>query len=185
MHENTPEPVYKEYTHAPSHLFQTDRNYIITAGTYKKEPFYNSPSKLDLMQSLLFEESGKWQWELEAWALFANHYHFIAKSPEDPTSLKKFIQAFHSKSAIQLNKMDHQPGRKIWYQYWDTCITHQSSYLARLNYVHNNPVKHGLVHIATEYKWCSMRWFEANAQETFRKSVLSIGTERINVYDEF
>ena len=34
------------------------------------------------------------------------------------------------------------------------------SYLARLNYVHQNPVKHGLVRVANQYRWCSAAWLE-------------------------
>ena len=84
-----------------------------------------------------------------------------------------------------LNKKDIAPGRKIWYQYWDTCLTYERSYIARLNYVHNNPAKHGLINNSENYKWCSMAWFINNANPGFRKSVLSLKYDGIRIEDNF
>ncbi len=51
---------------------------------------------------------------LEAWAVFPNHYHFIAASPSDPASLKSFLRELHSRTAIALNRKDC-PSRKVWH----------------------------------------------------------------------
>jgi putative transposase len=36
------------------------------------------------------------------------------------------------------------------YEFWDTRLTFEKSWFARLNYVHQNPVKHGLVPVANQ-----------------------------------
>jgi putative transposase len=51
-----------------------------------------------------------------------------------------------------VNGLDQSPERQVWYNYWDTLLTYQSSYLARLNYVHQNAVKHRLVPVAETRK---------------------------------
>jgi putative transposase len=56
---------------------------------------------------------------------------------------------------------------------------------ARLNYVHQNPVKHGLVQVANQYPWCSASWFETNARSGFVQSVYSFKIDRLNVPDDF
>ena len=71
------------------------------------------------------------------------------------------------------------------YQYWDRCITHDTSYYARLNYVMHNPVKHGLVEDAMDYRYCSARWFRRNNGSSFRRRVASYGYERVQEVDEF
>ena len=98
---------------------------------------------------------------------------------------RRFITSLHSKTAIWVNKNDGTPGRKVWFQYWDTCLTYQHSYLARLNYVHNNPVKHGLAANAALYPWCSMTWFMQGAGSAFRKTVLSFKHDAVQVVDDF
>ncbi len=84
-----------------------------------------------------------------------------------------------------MNDLDGEPGRKVWFQYWDTLLSFERSFLARLNYVHNNPVKHGLVKIATRYPWCSASWFEQNADRSFYNTVMNFKTDRVNVRDDF
>ena len=89
------------------------------------------------------------------------------------------------KLAKEINSTDGTPGRKVWYQYWDSYITFERSFLARLNYVHNNPVHHGLVAEASSYRWCSAAWFEREANPAFVKSVKEFKTERLNIPDDF
>ena len=76
-------------------------------------------------------------------------------------------------------------GRKVWYNYRETRLTYEKSYLARLNYVHTNPARHGLVLVANKYPWCSAAWFERTASPTMVKSIYRFKTERISVTDDF
>ncbi len=74
---------------------------------------------------------------------------------------------------MRLNRADNAPGRRVMYEFWDTHLTFEKSWLARLNYVHQNAVKHGLVPVANQYPWCSAPWFESNVRSSFVKSVYS------------
>ena len=73
----------------------------------------------------------------------------------------------------------------FWYQYWDRHLTFESSYFARLNYVNQNPVKHGLVGIASNYPFCSAGWFELRAEKSFRKRLATYGYSRVKEPDDF
>ena len=137
------------------------------------------------MQEELFKLSEKYNWRLEAWAIFSNHYHFIAHSPTDPTTLRKFLMHFHANTARTLNSIQNQPGRQVWYQFWDTQLTFHTSYLARLNYVMQNPVKHHLVDNAENYPWCSVRWFLTHADPSYRKVVTNFKTDDVHIIDDF
>ncbi len=81
--------------------------------------------------------------------------------------------------------MGQSTRRKVWFQYWDSRITFERSYLARLNYVHYNPVKHGVTANATNYPWCSAAWFDQNAPTSFVKTVKSFKTDKLKVPDDF
>lgn len=175
----------KNWHHAPSHLFTPGAAYIITAGTYQKEQLFNTSEKLDLVQSILFTEAKRFKWNLQAWAVMSNHYHFVAHSPDRSESLADMIRSIHSRTAVWLNRQDGTPGRKVWFEYWDTCLTHEKSYLTRLHYVHTNPVKHGIVKSADDYPWYSMTWFKNNSERSFYRTVLSFKTDKISIKDDF
>ncbi len=106
-------------------------------------------------------------------------------SHADPVSLRSLMRHLHSTTAILVNRLDGVHGRRVWFQYWDTRITYQKSYLARLNYVIQNPVRHRAASAAEDYPWCSAAWFERTADPTVYKTVKSFKTDRVNVYDDF
>ncbi len=176
---------YTDWAHGPTHLFVPNALYFVTGGTYYKERFFNTPGRLTLLWNELLRQAERFSWQFHAWAILQNHYHFVAQAPDEPKTLRSMIQAVHSISARAVNAEDKVQGRKIWYQFRDTCITHEKSYFARLHYTHTNPVKHGVVQNAENYEWCSMATFLRESTPGFRKTVLSFPIDAINVWDDF
>jgi len=174
-----------DWPHAPIHRLSEAGAYIATSGTYLKRQFFRTPERVQLVRDLLLELALKYGWELQAWAVFSNHCHVVAASPADASTLRTLLSELHTRTATAINEMDSAPGRQVWFDYWDTHLTFPRSYFARLNYVHQNPVKHGLVKAAEEYPWCSASWFEARAPESFKRTVRSFKIDRVNVPDDF
>jgi putative transposase len=117
--------------------------------------------------------------------IFSNHYHFIVMATPASKPLQEFVQRLHAVTALEINAADGTPRRKVWFQYWDTQLTFEKSYLARLNYVLQNPVRHGLVGEACDYPWGSASWFERTADKSFVGEVHSFKTDTVNVIDQF
>jgi len=97
----------------------------------------------------------------------------------------KSLSLFHSRSARWVNREDELEGRQVWHSYRETHLSFEKSYFARLNYVHQNAVKHGLVSDPKKYPWCSAGWFEKNVPKSFRKTVESFKIDRVKVEDDF
>jgi putative transposase len=174
------------WPHASQHRLTEAGAYMITAGTYQKEPWFGSSERLMVLQRGLLKLAINYGWSLEAWAVFSNHYHFIAQAPASGAdNLSIMLKELHAKSALWINRVDQQPGRKVWHNFWETRLTHQRSYLARLNYVHQNAVKHGLVNVASHYPWCSAGWFEQTANHAQVRTVYGFKTDGMSVNDEF
>jgi len=173
-----------DWPHSPVHQLLSAGAYLVTAATYGKAHLFHSVERLNYLTNALLVLAEEYEWRLQAWAIFSNHYHFIGESAEAST-LPRLVQYLHSVSAKHLNLTDATPGRTVWFQYWDTRITHEKSYLARLHYVHQNPVRHGLVRVATDYPWCSASWFETKAPRPFYRTVCGFKTDKVNVPDNF
>lgn len=99
--------------------------------------------------------------------------------------MKRMLSKLHEKTAKWINRLDNTPGRKIWHNFWDSKLSYEKSYLARLNYTHQNAVKHGLVRVANQYRWCSAAWFERTAQPAQVKTIYGIRTDQLNVADDY
>jgi putative transposase len=158
---------------------------MVTGAIVHKQLLLNEDKRKEFFLKTLFERATLHGWNLEAWAVLNNHYHFISQSPVDSTSLTKLIQQVHSLTAIQLNRWDDTPGRQVWHNYWDTCLTYEKSYMARLRYVHENPVKHGLVENAMNYPYCSYKWFFERCEDNLKEQVINQPIDKINVFDDF
>lgn len=175
----------ESWPHAPPHYFTPHSIYIITAATLHRAPLFKSAKKLDLFRDATFELTKNYQLILQAWAFFPNHYHLVVSFENTPTTHREFLRHLHPEVAKRLNRLDNTPGRRVMYEFWDTRLTFEKSWLARLNYVHQNAVKHSLVAVADQYPWCSAPWFETNARPSFVKSVYSFKTDRLKVPDDF
>ncbi len=182
-------PVRKmPWPHAPTHQLEERGTYFVTAGTYLKEHYFRERKRLDVLQRGLLTVAHDFAWQLEAWAIFSNHYHFIAHSPETDDSSASFSQmlgVLHARTGAWVNKLDKTPRRKVWHNFWEPKLIYQKSYFARLNYVHQNPVKHGLVVVGNQYRWCSAAWFERTTSNAMVESVYRFKFDQLNVLDDF
>jgi putative transposase len=177
-----------EWPHAPLHRLSTRGTYFVTASTYLKRHHFRGSARLQVLQRGLLKLAVKHGWRIEAWAVFSNHYHFVAQSPPaelSAGSLKDMLKELHQKTALWVNRLDQAAGRQVWFNYRESRLTIQRSYLARLNYVHQNPVRHGLVPVANQYPWCSARWFERTASPAQVKSIYRFKTDKVVVADDF
>src|SRR5262249_23545483 len=84
-------PIPKDWPHAPVHRLSENGIYIVTAGTLHKKHLFGSPTQRDLLERLLLAQAKKHCWDLEAWAVLSNHYHFVARGNPDSTNLSEFI----------------------------------------------------------------------------------------------
>ena len=175
----------KDWPHAPVHRLSLDGVYMITAATLHKEPLFKTPELLTLVEDHLLTLAKKYHWQLEAWAVFANHYHFVASSQPEAVDLRRFLTHLHADTARELNRCDNAVGRQVWHNFWDTALTYERSYLARLNYVHQNAVKHGLVAVANQYRWCSAAWFERTASAAMVKTIYSFKIDKLKIDDDY
>ena len=174
----------RDWPHSPVHRFDRPGTYIVTAATYQKQLYFASTARLTYLTNSLLALAEKYGCSLRAWAVFANHYHFVGTSAERE-ALRRLARHLHADTARYINEEDDATGRKIWFQYWDTQLTYHRSYLARLGYVHGNAVRHGLAREAEEYPWCSAGWFRRRAPRAFYRTVMEFPMDRVNVPDDF
>lgn len=182
------EPSYlfkKPWPHAPVHKLSENGVYFVTGATLYKKHFFPDVPRLDRLETKLLTLANHYHWQIEAWAVFANHYHLVARGNPDSENLGKYLKHLHSDTARELNRLDDVEGRKVWHNFRDTKLTFETSYLARLNYTHQNAVKHGLVPVANQYRWCSAAWFERVATPAMVQTIYSFGTEEVQVDDDF
>lgn len=100
------------------------------------------------------------------YVVMPSHVHILA-GLEDISALSSFIQAFKSLSSRRLSKLEMAPcilppprtGRiQLWKRRFDDIIiVSEEQFRRKLNYIHDNPVKAGLVKEAIDWAFSSAR----------------------------
>ena len=177
---------YPDYwPHAPAHRLSTTGTYMVTAATYNHQHFFRPIRCLDYLQDRLLAAFAGYGWSVQAWAVFSNHYHVIAHCAQNPELLSPMLRKLHYETGVAINQWDGQPGRKVWHNFWDRRLTHHTSYMARLKYVHFNPAKHGLTDDARTYRWCSAQWLEDTHPRPLVASICRFKTDKVKEMDEY
>jgi putative transposase len=175
----------QDWPHAPPHRLEQAGVYFVTARTTAQRHLLHTPERRSWFEQLLFDIFAEKGWQLEAWAVLSNHYHVVAHSPQgNAESLGPMLQRLHSQTTKRLNEEDRTPGRtRLWQNFRETHLTFQRSYLARLNYTHQNPKHHGLVPLASQWQWCSAAAFKRSATAAWVKTIASFAYDEIAAED--
>ncbi|MDP8232076.1 MAG: hypothetical protein P9L91_05335 [Candidatus Zophobacter franzmannii] len=110
----------------------------------------------------------------------------MATAPEDARMLSELMHNFTRFTANWLSKhnivkIKHQ----YFHNYWDTCITYERSYYCRLNYIWNNPVKHGYVESSEKWRHGSYyHRFKMKDKES-EEIMLNYPIDRVHIDDDF
>lgn len=177
----------KDYEHNPPHIFVPNCKYFITASIYNRIKLLASDESKDKLLEYIIRSVENFNWKLEDWVILDNHYHLMLESDEHPELLGKIMNNIHKYSALWMSKNIKIPMEqdKIWHNYWDKCLTFESSYFARLNYIWNNPVKHGYVNKSQMWKFGSYykRYREEN--EYVNKLKEKFPFDELKIEDDF
>lgn len=125
-----------------------DTYYFITVVTLNRKPILTK--NIDI-----FWNSWKSQ-KLFAWVILPDHFHAILWIKEQ--SISKVLHCFkircYHERARRIGK------GKIWQnRFWDHIIRDQDDMNRHLDYIHYNPVKHGLVDDPFQYEYSSLALF--------------------------
>ena len=176
---------YKTYRHAPPHLASPGATYMITAATLGKKKLFSTDALLVLLENALTSTFDRRGWHRLAHVVLPNHYHVLAGAPDASAPIAATVADVHRFSARALNRLRTTPGRKVWWNYWDTCITAERSMMARLNYIHQNPVRHGYVLSADNWTFSSYRTFHENDPGAAELIESRFPYDKIKVRDDF
>ena len=157
--------IFKTAPHNPPHLFVNNTFYMLTACIYERAHLMKSHQRKAEWRDAFQEAAKIYGWKVIAWVVLHNHYHAIVQSPTGTISLSKFTNSYHKFTARKWNLEDGLKGRKVWWNFWDTCIRTERDYYNRLRYVFWNPVKHGIVENPVEYSFSNYTEYLSQLQD--------------------
>jgi putative transposase len=149
--------------HSPPHFeYEGEPQFLITAACFEhKHIIGKSSDRMTECESDLIKICSEFGSKLYAWCVLPNHYHLQLRTGV----IKELLAAlgkFHGSSSFRWNGEDDTRGRKVWFRAVERSMSSERHFFATLNYIHNNPVKHGYVE-----KW--QDWPYSSASEYLEK----------------
>ncbi len=130
--------------------------HAILRGNDRQDIFY---TKGDRAHFLLLLQQGieKYDCRFHAFCLMTNHIHLLIQVGDKP--LSKIIQNISFRYTRYLNKKKKRIGHLFQGRYKALLIDADTYLLELVRYIHNNPVRAGIVKDALEYPWSSHKCY--------------------------
>jgi len=168
-------PVYHRH-------FEPGQLQFITSSAYRRVPIFSTPSYCRLFVTSFRAARAKLDFLLIGWVLMPEHFHVLVQ-PGLAQSISKIVKDLKQRSAFAVlqalrSRSDLPSCRallrslrlpptihsKAHYRLWQRRFVPFNVYtekkrLQKLDYMHNNPVKRGLVSSPGEWPWSSWRFY--------------------------
>ncbi|MEP6912362.1 MAG: transposase [bacterium] len=156
------------------HIISRDSPALYLTSTARDRlPVFRTNLIKQITCSALDEARKSCGFDIYAYVIMPDHLHAITDSEFKPSKILKYINGIISRRVIDhlkehghnasLEKLRHETKeREHSYSLWDHhnnvfSITSEDMFMQKVNYIHQNPVRAGLVETAEDYRWSSVR----------------------------
>jgi putative transposase len=132
---------------------------FITAVTADREPFLQTNENKQLLLDVIREVKTQHGFAMLGYAILDDHFHFLINpNDNDSSKLMQSIKLRFTRRFAKLNAGVEKQPVSLWQRrFWDHIIRDEDDFQRHLDYIHYNPVKHGIVRSANEYLFSSFR----------------------------
>ncbi|GAA6623568.1 REP-associated tyrosine transposase [Scytonema sp. NUACC26] len=139
--------------------------YFFTIVTHNRRKFLCEPSNISLLRDAFRYVLEQHPFKIEAIAILPEHIHCIWTLPEgdcDYSTRWRLVKSYFSHRCASIYRGEISTSRKkkqeqaIWQRrFWEHQIRDEKDFINHLEYIHYNPVKHGLVVAPKDWEYSS------------------------------
>ena len=181
------------------HNLEEEHFFFVTTTVVKFTPIFSNSLFCDILISNIKHYRERFKYKVLGYVIMPSHFHWIVQVNPEYGSISDIMRDIKKFTAWRIfDKLNEQKDtkllnifvaaaagigdqkKKLWMKRFDDeVIRDQKMFWIKLNYIHNNPVKAGLVLRPEEYKYSSASNYVNNDH-----SVLEVDTEYggVNVY---
>jgi REP element-mobilizing transposase RayT len=131
-------------------------HHLIARGNERRDVFRGDADRGDYLERIaLYRE--RFGFRLYAYCLMPNHVHLAVE--QGPAPLSAFMHALQSSYTQQFNRRYGRVGHLFQGRYKSFLVDCDRYFVALVRYIHENPIKAGIVRQSDVYPWSSDRFF--------------------------
>jgi putative transposase len=148
-------------------------SHFITTSCYQRRPLLGTPRSRDLFLEVMEQIRQRHQFVVAGYVVMPEHVHLLFTEPErgNPSlvmaALKqnfahRLLRELRVKTGAQMDSIWNTPVAvgHIWQRrFYDFVVFSENKRAEKLNYMHEDPVRRGLVVKAEDWSWSSSRYY--------------------------
>jgi putative transposase len=152
--------------------------YFFTVVTHQRQPILTSDLSRTCLRAALQAEQTVRPFDIVAFVLLPDHLHTVWALPGGDQNYSvrwqrikgRFTDAYLAGGGSEAERLASRVRRKergVWQRrFWEHAVRDEDDLKRCVDYIHGNPVKHGLVDRVAEYPWSSFhRWVRLGEYE--------------------
>ena len=149
--------------------------YFFTVVTHQRRPLFSLPANVQRLRTALRRTQSAYPFRIDAMVVLPDHLHALWTLPDDDGDHARrwrLAKTLFTQSAPEDVPGDRarRPGeRSVWQRrYWEHLVRDDEDFRRHMDYIHYNPVKHGLVEQPGDWPYSSFRravergWYPAD-----------------------
>ena len=142
--------------------------YFFTVVTFRRRRFLCDEDVRTALRRATVKVRTTYPFTIDAWVLLPDHLHCIWTLPEGDADfsrrwnvIKRYVtracrQRWHCQEWITESKQRHRESTLWQRRFWEHRIRDENDFAAHLDYVHYNPVKHGLCRHPSQWPYSTL-----------------------------
>ncbi len=141
--------------------------YFFTVVTDNRRPIFSTPDAVEKLREAFRYTMDRFPFIIVACVILPDHIHFIWALPPDACDYSTrwrlikshFTRHWHPRGAISASPSRKLKGEAdVWQRrFWEHMIRDEVDLANHVEYIHYNPVKHGLVKAPADWEYSSFR----------------------------
>ncbi len=139
--------------------------YFFTVVTYKRRRILTEPGNVSLLRKAFRQVMDNHPFTIDAFVLLPDHLHCIWTMPEGDRDFSKrwrLTKSYFSRKCDATHKNIPSRSRRkkkelaVWQRrFWEHLIRNEQDFVKHIEYIHYNPVKHGLAKAPKDWEYSS------------------------------
>lgn len=137
--------------------------YFFTVNTYLRQPILVHPYFRANLRKAVVEARGRFPFSVDAWVLLPDHLHCIWTLPKNDSNysgrwafIKRFTTKnckgiFENQNLLKISNIKRSESTLWQRRFWEHQIKDEADYIAHMDYIYWNPIKHG--YVTSVKKW--------------------------------
>ena len=174
-------------------IYQNGGIYFFTLVTYQRQPIFSFQKTRTLLQNSVIKVQKYHPFETIAYCYLTDHLHFLWQMPENDSDYslrislfkryftKRYRELFSERIPIPTSRIKRREST-IWQRrFWEHLIRDQEDLNRHIDYIHLNPIKHGLVKRPMDWESSSfLDYLQAGCYEMYWGEIEKINNDKFN-----